>query len=101
MTPAQNGMTIRVALGQEVTAEMFPWPAQPKSTDPAVLEPGVSPMYIACRPPGTACTEPPMTFVAHERGTAQIVAHRDMCGEARRCVPPADWTDVRVTIVVG
>jgi hypothetical protein len=84
-----------------VTAEMFPWPAQPKSTNPAVLEPGISPMYIACRPPGSACMGPPMTFVARARGTAQIVAHRDMCGEARRCVPPADWTDVRVTIVVG
>ncbi|NUP53049.1 MAG: hypothetical protein HOW97_37875 [Catenulispora sp.] len=101
MTPAQNGATIHVALGQEVEAELFPWPAQPKSTDPTVLQPGVSPMYIACRPPGTSCTQPPTTFVAHARGTAQIVAHRDMCGEARRCVTPVDWTDIRITIVVG
>jgi hypothetical protein len=101
VTPAQNGTTIHVALGQQVVAEMFPWPAQPKSSDPAVLRPGISPMSIACRPPGTSCMEPPMSFAAQARGTAQIVAHRDMCGEARRCVPPADWTDIRITVVVG
>jgi hypothetical protein len=101
VTPAQNGGTVHVALGQEVIAEMFPWPAQPKSSNPAVLEAGISPMVIACRPPGVACQEPPTTFEARQRGMAQIVAHRDMCGEARRCVPPADWTDVRITVVVG
>ena len=101
MTPAQNGATIHVALGQEVVAEMFPWPAQPKSTDPAVLAGAISPMFIVCRPPGTSCQAPPTTFEARGRGTAQIVAHRDTCGEARRCVPPTDWTDIRITIVVG
>jgi hypothetical protein len=54
-----------------------------------VLESGISPLHIMCRPPGSACMGPPMTFVAHARGTAQIVAHRDN-----------NWTDVRVTIVV-
>jgi hypothetical protein len=57
-------------------------------------------MVIVCRPPGTSCIEPPTTFEARARGTALISAHRDTCGEARRCVPPLDWTDVAVTIVV-
>jgi hypothetical protein len=101
VTPAQNGTTVHVAPGQQVIAEQFPYPARPISSDPAVLQPGVSPMVIACRAPGTNCTEPPMSFTAHGPGTAQIAAHRDTCGEARRCVAPGDWMDVRVTIVVG
>jgi len=101
VTPAQNGGTVHVALGQEVIEEGFPYPAQPKSSNPAILQPGMSPMVITCRPTQIDCMEPPMSFTAHARGTVQIVAHRDMCGEARRCMPPSDWADFSVTVVVG
>jgi len=105
VTPAQNGKTIHVAVGTQVIAAQFPWPAAPASSNPGVLAPGISPMAIVCHPPGTACVEPPRTFAARTRGTAQIVAHRTMCGEARRCVTPMDvpiggWTDFAVTMVV-
>ncbi|WP_194917187.1 hypothetical protein [Catenulispora rubra] len=101
MTPAQNGMTFHVAVGTEIMASQFPWPSAPISTNPSILAPGISPMYIVCRPPGTSCSEPPRTFSARARGTAEITAYRDMCGEARRCVPPTDWTQFEVTVVVG
>jgi hypothetical protein len=56
-------------------------------------------MIIVCRPPSMSCSEPARTFVAKARGTAQITAYRQMCGEARRCVPP-DWTEFEVTVIV-
>ena len=101
MTPAQNGSTIHVAPGTDIVAAQFPWPAAPTTSNPAILAPGVTPMVIVCRPPAMTCPEPPRTFVAKERGTAQITAVRQMCGEARRCVPSVDWTQFEVTVIVG
>ncbi|MBS2551437.1 hypothetical protein KGQ19_31675 [Catenulispora sp. NL8] len=100
VTPAQNGTTLHVAVGTVVIAAQFPWPSAPTSSNPAVLAPGISPMAIVCHPPGGACVGPPRTFAARARGTAQIVAQRETCGEAQRCVSPMDWTRFAVTVVV-
>ncbi|MEY9925473.1 hypothetical protein ABH926_000093 [Catenulispora sp. GP43] len=69
------------------------------STNPAVLAPGISPMSIVCRP-GSTCSEPPRTFLARARGTAEITASRETCGTAAKCVTPMVPTEFEVTVVV-
>jgi hypothetical protein len=92
-----------VAVGTDVIAEQFLFPSAPASSNPSVLAPGISPMSIVCRP-GAACTEPPRTFLARTRGTAQITVTRSQCGATPRCVTPMGTpmgtAPFEVTIVV-
>lgn len=84
-------------------AAQFPWPSAPMSTNPAVLQPGISPMAIVCRPGGAVCTEPPRTFLARARGTAEIKVARASCGAVPRCVTPmlpVGAAELVVTVVV-
>ena len=72
----------------------------PPSSNP--VGPGARDLADVDRVParGRPCTEPPRTFLARTRGTAQIAAHAEpMCGDARRCVH-ADGRDVEVTVIV-
>lgn len=103
VTPAQNGMTFHVAVGTDVIAAQFPFPSAPTSSNPSILAPGISPMSIVCRP-GTTCTEPPRTFLARVRGTAQITLSRNSCGATPQCITPMGTAmgtaPFEVTIVV-
>ena len=92
-------MTFHVAVGTDVIAAQFPFPSAPASSNPSVLAPGISPMSVVCRP-GTPCTEPPRTFLARIRGTAQITVMRSACGATPQCITPMGTAPFEVTIVV-
>jgi hypothetical protein len=45
------------------------------------------------RIPGTGCGTATATYVARRAGSTELVAHRDSCGEAKRCVgSEGDWS---------
>lgn len=92
-------MTFHVAVGTDVIAAQFPFPSAPASSNPSVLAPGISPMSVVCRP-GMPCTEPPRTFLARIRGTAQITVMRSSCGATPQCLTPMGTAPFEVTIVV-
>ncbi|WP_143765558.1 hypothetical protein [Catenulispora acidiphila] len=59
-------------------------------------------MSIVCKPGGVACSEPPRTFTARSRGTAEITAARSTCGTTQRCVTPmlVPVAGFEVTVIV-
>jgi len=104
VTQADNGRTLAVPVGSEVTLELGStyWQVG-DSSDPAVLAlvsgPNASAAAMGACVPGGGCGTVTAVFRALAPGRATITASRTTCGEAMRCT----GTDgaYEVTVVVG
>jgi hypothetical protein len=98
-----NGSTVRLRTGDHLqvvlhsTYWQFNRPNHPgviSADGPPVFGPG-----DACPPyPGSGCGTVTVDYTAHRPGSAVVSAHRDTCGEALRCTPPAARWSVRVNV---
>ncbi|MDJ0344469.1 hypothetical protein QMK19_20825 [Streptomyces sp. H10-C2] len=95
------GTTIQVSTGTTVLVQLHSryW-SLPASSNQQVMAAtsGANTPAGTCQP-GVGCGVSSADFTARQPGTAQITAHRTICGEAMRC-PPGQST-YRVTINVA
>ena len=104
VTEADNGRTLMVPVGSELTLELGStyWQVG-DSSDPAVLElvsgPAVSAAGMGACVPGGGCGTVTAVYRALAPGRAVIAARRTTCGEALTCTGTAGAYEV--TVVVG
>jgi len=99
-----DGTTIHVRVGTRIAlilASQY-WMIHGSSA-PAVLRQAgpvrlLPPPRGGC-PPGVGCRPQRVLFAARTPGTAIITAHRNSCGEARRCV--GSQGHFRLTVIVA
>lgn len=100
---ADNGQTVRVAVGSEITLRLANtyWQVQ-ASSDPAVLALVSGPTASGAAPsaclPGMGCGIVTATFRALAPGRATISASRTTCGEAVLCTGSAGAYEVTIVV---
>ena len=98
-----NGTSVRLATGDHLVVVLHSTYWQLPAPQEGVLvvtgAPVAQPTPGCSRIPGTGCGTATANYVARRAGRTELVAHRDSCGEAKRCVgSEGDWSiEVDVT----
>jgi hypothetical protein len=98
-----DGTVVRLVVGDRLVIVLHStyWQLPAPASGAVVVtgRPSVTPTPGCSRIPGTGCGIATATYAARRVGSTTLAAHRDSCGEARRCTgSEGDWSiSVHVT----